>query len=589
MKKLVCFFLILIGFFSTKAQEKPIETVNDTVKTEVVEVITAFNPKIADAKKIKITPTIQLPKKSKKKKLEYTIFSAPVASTFIPRSGVVKGIDVGVKERIYKNYLAAGYGNFNSPFFEIFLHHNTRFKNEFGVSAKYLSSIDDINNTILNSDFSNFTFGAFYKKVDRYFDWKISGYSERNTFNWYGLPNINFNQATINSINENQTYNYFKLTGDFKFHDSYIDFSKIAVAYFSDLYKSNEILINFKTKLNFPLDFLSPKLKDIAIYSEFEYLKGNFKNNYNNQEASNYNILTVNVNPEYRIVYNNFLFKIGFKVFASIDTQNSISDFFIFPDIKFQRPVIKDFLNIYGGLSGSLKSNTYKNFTEINPYISPTLFITQTAENSNLFGGLNGLITNSISFNIKASIISEEDKPLLLRNNSKSDGASSIVNGYQLKGYEYGNSFRVYYDDVKTLSFLTEIEYDITKHISITTQAQYYKYTITNAFTEWNLPSLEALMSAKYKTNKWFATADIFYLSERKDAIYNAQYPSSLKGIEIVDSFVDVNLNGGYHFSDKFSAFLKLSNVLNTQYQRFANFNTQGFQILGGITYKFDF
>ena len=32
-----------------------------------------------------------------------------------------------------------------------------------------------------------------------------------------------------------------------------------------------------------------------------------------------------------------------------------------------------------------------------------------------------------------------------------------------------------------------------------------------------------------------------------------------------------------------------INNALNTDYQRFANFNTQGFQILGGITYKFDF
>jgi hypothetical protein len=48
-------------------------------------------------------------------------------------------------------------------------------------------------------------------------------------------------------------------------------------------------------------------------------------------------------------------------------------------------------------------------------------------------------------------------------------------------------------------------------------------------------------------------------------------------------------LNGGYHFNDRFSAFLRLNNLLHTEYQRFANFDTQGFQVLGGITYKFDF
>lgn len=73
------------------------------------------------------------------------------------------------------------------------------------------------------------------------------------------------------------------------------------------------------------------------------------------------------------------------------------------------------------------------------------------------------------------------------------------------------------------------------------------------------------------------------------DALYNAEFPSSLSGIQTLNSFVDVNLDGGYHFNDKFSAFLKLNNVLNTNYQRFANFNTQGFQALAGFTYKFDF
>jgi len=52
---------------------------------------------------------------------------------------------------------------------------------------------------------------------------------------------------------------------------------------------------------------------------------------------------------------------------------------------------------------------------------------------------------------------------------------------------------------------------------------------------------------------------------------------------------VDVNLNGGYHFNDFVSAFIKLNNVLGTDYERYANFNVQGFQVLAGATYKFDF
>ncbi|MEE9408956.1 MAG: hypothetical protein V3V28_12875 [Polaribacter sp.] len=589
MKKGFTILLILLGIISIKAQETPVEKVKDTVKTEVVEVVTKYNPKIADANKIKKNPRVKLVEKSEKKKLKYTIFSAPVASTFVPKSGVVKGIDVGVKERIYKNYLAAGYGNYGTTFVEAFLHHSTRFESEFGLSAKYLGSEDKVRQSVLNSNFSNLNVGVFYKQEDRYFDWKVSLNSEKNQYNWYGLPDKVFAETTVNSINEKQTFNYFNAIGEFKFKDSYIDFGKLSVSYFTDDYKSTEVLAKFDAKLDFPLDFLGPNLNDISIISSVEYLKGEFKNSYKDENPLKYGTITAKINPEYKVSYIGFAFKAGFKTYVSLDSENAANNIFLFPDLLLQRPIILGYLNIYGGLTGNLHTNTYKDFTEENPFVSPTLFITQTAEETSWFIGLNGKITNDISFNLKASAKNEEDKPLLLRNASKSDGLTAIVNNSLLKGYEFGNSFSVFYDDVKTTSLFAELQYDFSRRITFSTQVQFDNYTVDNALTAWNLPTLQASFKAEYKKDKWYATANAFYVSERQDGLYNGEFPSSFSGIQTIDSFIDVNLNGGYHFNDKFSAFLKMNNILNTEYQRFVNFDTQGFQVLGGITYKFDF
>ena len=158
-----------------------------------------------------------------------------------------------------------------------------------------------------------------------------------------------------------------------------------------------------------------------------------------------------------------------------------------------------------------------------------------------------------------------------------------------LKGYEYGNSFGVYYDDIKTTTFFAELAYDFTRRIVFNANIQHDSYTTTNSLEAFNLPTLQASFSVKYKSNKWYASTNIFYVDERKDVTYTSLYPSTFSGTQTIDSFVDVNLDGGYHFNDKFSVFLKMNNILNTNYQRFANFDTQGFQILGGITYKFDF
>ena len=587
MKKGFTSFLICFVFLSLNAQKK--EIAKDTVKTEVVNIITKYNPKIADAKKIRNNPKIKLLKKNEKKKLEYAIFSAPVASTFIPKSGGVKGIDLGVKERIYENYLAAGFGNYTTPYFEAFLHHSTRFKNEFGLHSKYLASLDNIKDTELNSNFSNFNIGAFYKQEDRYFDWKVSLNSERDIYNWYGLPNKPFTESTIDAIDEEQVYNYFEILGEFNFIDSYIDYGKIKTAYFTDTYKSTELLINFDAKLDFPLTFINPNLNDITVKTSAEFLKGEFKESYNDFNPINYSTTTLALNPEYKIKSPNFILKTGVNFILSIDTENDATKGFIIPDLFAQTSIIQNYLNIYGGITGNLNTNTYKDFADENPYISPALFITQTLEKTNLFVGFNGKINNNLSFNIKANIKSEENKPLFLRNTSKSDGTSNIANGNSLKGYEYGNSFGIYYDDVKTTSVFTEIEYDYSRNLSFGIQGTYNIYDLDNALEAWNLPTIETSFSAKYKKDKWFATSDIFYVSEKKDGLYNNLYPSNISGVDTIDAFVDVNLNGGYHFNDKFSVFLKLNNILNTEYQRFANFNTQGFQVLGGLTYKFDF
>ena len=587
MKKGVLIFLILFVFLSVNAQQKPV-AVKDTVKTEVVEVITSYNPEIADANKIKKSPIITLLDKNKKKKLAYNIFSAPVASTFIPKSGVVKGVDVGVRERLYNNYIAAGFGNYTSPYAEIYIHNYARFESEFGASVKYAASLDNIPDIQLDSNFSNFIASLFYKREERYFDWKISLNTEGNAYNYYGLKENTFDLNTIKGIEENQKYNYFNATGEIDFLDAYINKSILSLSYFTDDYSSKEFLFNLNTDLDLPLKYIIRSLNNLQIKTGIEYLGGSFAIDYANQNQLNYSIFTLNINPEYKDIFGSFSLKLGAKLFASFDTENNSNNLLVYPDIKLQKSIIEEKLNIYVGASGNLNTNTYRNFTKDNPFISPTQFITQTSEKYNIFLGLNGVINNAISFNILGSFNEEEDKALFILNNSKSNGINNTINGLAIKGYEYGNSFSVIYDDVNTTSILAELEYDLTKRITFSANFQFDNFSLKTQREAWNLPQIQSSLSAKYKNAKWYATSNIFYIGGRKDVLYSSVFPSNLNNTQNLDAFIDVNLSGGYQFSNKFSAFLKLSNILNTNYERYVNFNVQGFQVLGGIAYKFD-
>lgn len=590
MKKyLTIFILIFIGKVTLAQEETTVK--KDSIKTEVVNVVTSYTPKVTDAFKIKKKPTIELSDKAQKKKLTYQIFPAPVASTFVPKSGSFKGVDLGEKERLYSNYVAVGFGNNTTPYFETFLRHSTRFENDFGLYAKYTSSNDPVKNTFLDSGFSNLLANLYYQQEDRSFDWKVGLDIERNRYNWYGLPNnLSFNALVLNAIDEKQVYNYINGYGKIMFpdNDSYINYATLSASYFFDAWNSNEIAVSLQPQFQFPLQYLGANWQDIVVDASLEYLGGKFNQSYENTTDIQHSFFTVGLKPTYKFKVKNFDVKLGTKVYFTSDGEQSVSQFFVYPDVQISYPIINNFANIYVGADGDLHTNSYKKLSDENPFISPTQFLTQTNEMYNFFGGFNGKLGPTISYNTRLSYSKEEDKALFSINNSKSAGNTSLFNGNPIQGFEYGNSYSVIYDDVNTLSFFGEIEWNFNKNLVLGANGTFNSYTPNRQEKAWNLPKLKSELFAKYKTKKWYAATNIFFVSGRSDVNYAGVFPS-ISNVISLPKYFDVNLNGGYHFNDTLSAFIKVNNLFNNNYERFSNFNVQGFQVLGGVTYKFDF
>ncbi|MBL4568910.1 MAG: TonB-dependent receptor [Flavobacteriaceae bacterium] len=586
MRKIVFTLPFLLLSSSLFSQEKDPTKVKDSIKTEIINVVTSYTPTISDAFKIKRNPSIKLGAKIQKRKLQYQIFSAPVASTFIPKTGIVKGMSMGKKERLYNNYIAAGFGNNSTPFFEAFLHRATRFKNDFGLYAKYISSKDGVQSTPLNNEFSNLVLGAFYKQEERSFLWKVGADYTRDQYNWYGLPSsITFTDNVINAIDENLTYSNFDTHGEITFEDNIVKTVKASLSFFSDDNSSKELRFVVQPQFQISLKSLGRKFNDLIVDSSLDYLNGDFTQSYSSTTKLEHSFFTLGVAPKYSFKHNDFTIKLGTKIYFSSDLENQNNKFYIYPDINISYPILENSVNFYIGATGDLNTNTYKEFTSENPYVSPTLTLKQSNQKYKVFGGFNGKFSTNISYDIKASYSDVEDKALFIRNNSKTNGIRAI----DLVGYEYGNSFSVLYDDVKTLSIFAELSMDLSKNLVIGANGQFNSYTMTNQIEAWNSPKMTAEVFGNYAVEKWYAGANLFVVGERKDVIYATIFPSSPNSVQTLKSYVDLNLNGGYHINDRFTAFLKLNNVFNSEYQRFANFTVQGFQVLAGVSYKFDF
>ena len=65
--------------------------------------------------------------------------------------------------------------------------------------------------------------------------------------------------------------------------------------------------------------------------------------------------------------------------------------------------------------------------------------------------------------------------------------------------------------------------------------------------------------------------------------------PGTITANQSLDAFLDANVQLDYQISTQWGAFLKVNNMTNANYKRWNHYSVQGFQILGGASYKFDF
>lgn len=573
MKNLIS-ILTLVLFTSTLFAQQ--ETAKDTLNTGEINVVKPYTPKISDAFKIKENPTLDN-QNIAKDSVTYTINSIPVASTFTPAKGKAQGIAIEKLDRIYENYISAGFGNNTTPYLEAHLHSSSNRNNDFGTFIRHLSSKANVKDALLDNNFSDTSVDFYYKQFDRDYNWEINAGLQHQIYNWYGLPkDASYTNAFLNNIDPKQKYFNIFAGGKLNFEDGIFKGGKVELNQISDNYNSNEIHLLVQPKVELPI---SSEL--INTTATIEFLSGKFNQNYIDNNNINHNFLKLGVSPNFKVLRDDLTVNLGVHIFYNFDFENNLNKFFAYPNVTASYKVSDETLIAYAGITGDLKMNSFREFAEKNPFISPTLMVQQTDNTYNGFVGAKGQFNSDVSYNFKAKFSNEKNKPLFINNPTKTDGSVLVA-----QGYEAGNSFGVIYDNIKTLSITGELNVDVSKDFKFGGTIEFNNYSTTTQDEAWNLPTVQSDLHADYHNNSWFAGANLYFVGKRYDFV--TPFVGMAEKVEL-DSYVDLNLNGGYVFSDRLTAFAKVNNVLSTNYERFRNFDAQGIQVLLGITYKFDF
>jgi outer membrane receptor protein involved in Fe transport len=566
---------------------------DDTIGTEVVNVVKPYTPTISDAFKIKEVPNLDDAETANKETIKYQIFSFPVASTFTPAKGKAAVVEKAVAEKLFPNYATVGYGNYNTINAELFVTHDIDNYQYAGGMFRYLASGGGIKGVPVNDNFYDASIGAMYGYNREDTQFKLDVGYKREGYNWYGLPldNPNFIPFNYSNLKPQHTYNTLKVGSELGVSKSF--FEKLNVNYigFSDDYGSRENRFIIKPNFNFDLGKTAVKLK-----FNLDYANTSFDRNYQlsiplpnttfNIEKSN---LIFSGNPSFTFLKDDLSIELGAEIaylgqlkntFAGI-SQGSDNGIYIYPKIKASYKLVGDLMVFVAGADGGLIQNTYENFVTQNKFLSPTLDMLPTDNQFNIYAGLRGKLANSLAYNLKASYDMSNNLALFKSNQYLS---STYDN------YTFGNSYNVVYDKVKTISFFGELKADVNKNLSLGINGQVFSYNTDTQAEAWNLPTVKVAFTSDFNIGqKFYAGTQLFYVGERKDQFTNFTGFPNPDSIQTLEGYFDINAHVGYKHNERLTIFLKGNNLANQNYQRWLNYPVQGAQGILGASYKFDF
>lgn len=581
-----CFSLIisLLAIYTSWSQSK-----QDTIKTDRLIITKQYSPTLNDAFKIKNKPDVSEETKRPERSIDYPLISVPVASTFQP----AKGRAVSLKKSkdqldLYNHYVRVGLGNYTNVLGDYIGNFQLNNKQTLGIDFSHFSSQGGINEAYFDDAFARNELAVDFESDEGSWIWKTNAGVEHFYHNYYGEP-IFQEEGFMFNPNFTPTQNYFGFNfgASADLYDSFLDNIKMNYNYFSDDFDAVEHQMKLSSDFHFNLGGKNVHnqigLKYLA--GEFSAINNGFAYGQDLPFEENYGQLITSYAPSIFIEEDRFTLKVGAEVVFFNDAERSENELYIYPKVEANYRVIPDNLIAYAGVDGGLDQNSFRDFVHTNPFVSSTLNILPTHRQYESYAGVKGS-SGQLSYNTRISY-KNEDARALFRNNF---GANPMLfqQANQIRSFEAGNSFGVVYDDLQTFAFDVEANYDVTKDFNLGMTFNYSVFNTDQQEEAWNLPSLYTSVIGSYQINqKWMLGASLFYVGERKDFEFYQTSEGDVSQTVDVDAFADLSLNVQYRINKQLSVFLMGNNLVGGNYERWNNYQVQGLQIMGGLSYQF--
>lgn len=532
-------FLLFAGTKSLFAQKE--------LPTESVDIIKDFDARLLESNKVNVTPTLP-PLDTSTQRQDYMVPGHPLAIKYEAPKLRPIGMKAGKKEDAYKGFVKLGGGVPTALWGEAGYALNAGEKFDGKVWFRHHNQSAD--KALENQKFAN---NDGLISANYYINDKVAvegkvGYSY-DRVHFYGYDHDSSTFLTDRVRQDYKTLDIGARLYNSERTDADLNFSVAPKLYVLNDYYSNK-------ETGFDLNLSATKW-----FAEKHPLRFVIRTDFTNfHDTVTQKLDNIYLQPSFTLHTDILKLKIGGNFASNRDV------FSVFPDCELGVRIIGDGVQLFAGVSGDLRKNTYRSMSEYNPYIQIRQSKLRNTRFDNYYGGLKG------------------DFGWL--EYSGQVGYSKATNLALYQTYYTADRitrFQTVYDTVKMVNAQASVKITMLKSLVITgTLSQNISMDPSTERKPWGLPRMEGNFGATYTVLE--GKANLRANAYTADAIWF----KNPEGNPVKTSpLFDLGIGGSYFFTKNIGAFLDINNILNNRRERWVDYPIIGTNFLAGITARF--
>ncbi len=557
--------IAVVGYAQEEGQRERPATIDS------IDVVRDYRPILADAVKIRRSPDMSN-KRQYQPKLSYNILDKKLDINTGTKQLTIQEMPFSRTQALTNNYAKIGAGNLGTLLGEVYLSSDYWVDTRLGGYVKHMNQ----QGTLEEQKFSSQQIGVFGRTIvgPVTLDGEV-GFNRYGT-RFYGVVG-DVEGASLNTSPAKQTFNDIYFTGELTSNydegaTDALSYSLKADAYaYSNAYDMKENSFALAGHVN----------KQINVFNVGANISGDFTSVKDVAYSLGNHI--GRINPYIRFQGPNYNITLGANFVAEFGDSTRTN---IFPSAEVDFALIPQFAHIFGGINGDVNKTSVRELTRENPWLATlgeTNYIRNSVDRMYVFGGIKGNAGATFGYKVKAFYRRIESMPF-----------------YAISGTPY--AFNLIYEDGNNASTIVGLEGELNVRISevvtVGGKVNFNEFDLQRQEEAWYMPKMRLAANARFNiSDKLYVDGELVFQGQTYGLVQDANI--NLSGYAITElgdtgmrkttipSFADLSAGAEYRATDRIGIYVRLNNMLGTNYERYLFYPRLGLNVIGGVNFSF--